>query len=184
MKLIARLCTANTLRRQIGEARARLFRVALAWSGDAMLADDLVQETLTLGLQRVHQLREPDRLNAWLYSILNNCWKQHLRRQRPHEDLDEERPCDESYAPDTTVDTLKTVERVREAVSRLPLEQRRVLALVDLEGMAYCEVASVLEIPMGTVMSRLHRGRKTLLTLLDNQRQTPPGKAVSLRRVK
>lgn len=171
------------MRKEIAASRKRLYRVALAWCGDAMLADDLVQETLTLGLQKVHQLREPDRLNAWLYSILNNCWKQHLRRYRPHEDLDDERPGDE-LAPDAAVDQLETVKRVRKAVERLPLEQRRVLALVDLEGMAYCEVASVLEIPMGTVMSRLHRARKSLLGLLDKQTTTSPEAAVSLRRVK
>jgi RNA polymerase sigma-70 factor (ECF subfamily) len=171
------------MRKQIGASRNRLYRVALAWCGDAMLADDLVQETLATGLQKVHQLREPERLNAWLYSILNNCWKQHLRRYRPTEDLDEERPGDE-LAPDVAVGRLETVARVRRAVASLPLEQRRVLALVDLEGLAYCEVASVLEIPMGTVMSRLHRGRKTLLGLLDKQTSTPPATAVSLRRVK
>lgn len=150
-----------------------------------MLADDLVQETLSLGLQKAHQLREPERLNAWLYSILNNCWKQHLRRYRPHEDLDNERPGDE-LAPEAAVDQLETVTRVRQAVAQLPDQQRRVLALVDLEGLSYCEVASVLEIPMGTVMSRLHRGRKTLMSLLDRQSKTTtsPESAVSLRRVK
>ncbi|HFD79982.1 MAG TPA: sigma-70 family RNA polymerase sigma factor [Gammaproteobacteria bacterium] len=183
MKLIERICSSGSQRRKIAASRGRLYRVALAWCGDAMLADDLVQETLSLALQRVHQLREAERLNAWMYSILNNCWKQHLRRYRPHEDLDEERPCG-GATPDVAIDRMETVLRVREAVSRLPLEQRRVLALVDLEGMAYGEVATVLEIPMGTVMSRLHRGRRALLALLENERETAPQKAVSLRRVK
>ena len=58
------------------------------------------------------------------------------------------------------------------------------LALVDLEGLSYCEVADALEIPMGTVMSRLHRGRKQLLSLLDKPKSTSSATAVSLRRVK
>ena len=66
MKLINRLCTAKYQRKQIAASRERLYRVALAWCSDAMLADDLVQETLSLGLQKVHQLRDPERLNAWL----------------------------------------------------------------------------------------------------------------------
>lgn len=148
-----------------------------------MLADDLVQETLSLGLQKVHQLRDPERLNAWLYSILNNCWKTHLRRYRPHEDLDDSYPGQEPAA-DVAAGQLETVIRVRRAVALLPLEQRRVLALVDLEGMAYCEAAGVLEIPIGTVMSRLHRGRKALLELLEDNQQASPERAVLLHRVK
>ena len=183
MNLVERLCLAKNQRKQIAGARQRLFRVALAWCGDAMLADDLVQETLALGLQKVHQLRDPQRLSAWLYSILNNCWKQHLRGQRPHEELDEQRPCD-GPAPETAVGRMETVRRVRTAVAALPLEQRQVLALVDLEGFAYCEVARILEIPIGTVMSRLHRGRKALLGALEGQDATSAQRPVSLRRVK
>jgi RNA polymerase sigma-70 factor (ECF subfamily) len=183
MKLVERLCLANSQRKKIAGARQRLFRVALAWCGDAMLADDLVQETLALGLQKVHQLRDPDRLNAWLYSILNNCWKQHLRCQRPHEELDEQRPCD-GPAPETAAGRLETVTRVRNAVAALPFEQRQVLALVDLEGFAYCEVARILDIPIGTVMSRLHRGRKALLGSLEAAGATEPARTVPLRRVK
>lgn len=178
-----RLCLANSLRKQIAAARPRLFRVALAWCGDAMVADDLVQEALALGLQKSHQLRDPERLNAWLYSILNNCWKQYLRCNRPHEDLDEERACD-GPAPETSVGQLQTVSRVRNAVASLPTEQRRVLALVDLEGLAYSEVAVILDIPIGTVMSRLHRGRKTLLARLETQQTITPGRAAPLKRVK
>lgn len=183
MKLIERLCLAKSQRKQIAAARPRLFRVALAWCGDAMLADDLAQEALALGLQKVHQLRDPERLNAWLYSILNNCWKQYLRCNRPHEDLDEERACD-GPTPDTTVGQLQTVTRVRNAVAGLPAEQRRVLALVDLEGLAYSEVALVLDIPIGTVMSRLHRGRKSLLAKLESQPHVTPGRVAPLKRVK
>lgn len=184
MGLITCINNCVSMRPRIAASRARLYRVALAWCGDNMLADDLVQETLSLALQKVHQLRDRERLNAWLYSILNNCWKQYLRNRRPHEDLDDERPCDKP-GPDLMIDRLEIVSRVRRAVAILPLEQRRVLALVDLEGFSYNDVAEILEIPAGTVMSRLHRARKGLVKLLDTE-EVSPAKAAgpSLRRVK
>ena len=148
-----------------------------------MLADDLVQETLALALQKAHQLRDRKRLYAWLYSILNNCWKQHLRRYRPHEDLDEDHAGD-AIQPDNAVGRLQVVEKVRSAVAGLPEDQRAVLALVDLEGFAYCDVADILEIPIGTVMSRLHRARKTLVEHLEEDTPELRAAVSSLRRVK
>ncbi len=183
MGILTHVCATAAIRKNIAASRGRLFRVALAWCGDRMVADDLVQETMAQALQKSHQLRDKGRLNAWMYSILNNCWKQHLRRYRPHEDLDEQQP-GEDPGPDHCVGQMEIVTRVRNAVAELPVEQRRVLALVDLEGLAYCEVATILEIPIGTVMSRLHRARKTLIKLLDTQTGEAPGAAIPLRRVK
>ena len=185
MGLISCINNCVSMRPRIAASRERLYRVALAWCGDSMLADDLVQETLSLALQKVHQLRDRERLNAWLYSILNNCWKQYLRNRRPHEDLDDERPCDKP-GPELMIDRLEIVSRVRLAVSALPVEQRRVLALVDLEGFSYNNVAEILEIPVGTVMSRLHRARKGLVKLLDTDDEKTSNEPAgpSLRRVK
>jgi len=182
MSLIS-FCAKTSLRKDIAASRNRLYRVALAWCGDRMLADDLVQETLALGLQKSHQLRERERLNAWLYSILNNCWKQHLRSYRPHEDLDDDRPSGD-LEPDSAVGEMEIVARVRCAVAGLPLEQRKVLALIDLEGFAYSEVSSILDIPIGTVMSRLHRARKSLLKLLEKESREPAEQVTPIRRVK
>ena len=184
MSLISRICASHALRKEICASRSRPYRVALAWCGDGMLADDLVQETLTLGIQRVHQLRDKKCLSAWLYSILNNCWKQHLRRNRPHEDLDDESPGIPSLEPETAIGRIEIVTRVRTAVAGLPLEQRKVLALVDLEGFSYNDVAEILEIPIGTVMSRLHRARKALLVHFRDVEEQLPGQAATLRRVK
>jgi RNA polymerase sigma-70 factor, ECF subfamily len=186
MSLISQICARSGLRKEIAASRVRLYRVALAWCGDRMLADDLVQEALSLGLQKAHQLRDRDRLNAWLYSILNNCWKQHLRSYRPHEDLDDDRPSND-LEPDSAAGQMEIVTRVRCAVAGLPLEQRKVLALVDLEGFAYSDVANILEIPIGTVMSRLYRARKSLIGLLENDSPEAEGQVrqvTSIRRVK
>jgi RNA polymerase sigma-70 factor (ECF subfamily) len=148
-----------------------------------MLADDLVQETLTIAIQRHHQLRDQERLYAWLYSILNNAWRQHLRRQRSDYPYDEDLQQDDRD-PEYHVQSMEIVARVRKAVAGLPDDQRQVVALVDLEGFSYCEVAEILDIPMGTVMSRLHRARKTLqktLQEIEHQHETRTG---HLRRVK
>ena len=154
------------LKRRIAESRDRLYRVALAWCGDEMLADDLVQETMTSGIVNRRQLRDEKRLFAWLYSILNNNWRRHLRSRKVHEELDEQL-ASEAAGPLGNCRELEIVCRVRKAVASLPVEQRQVIALVDLEEFSYCDVAQVLNIPIGTVMSRLHRARKNLLARLE-----------------
>ncbi len=158
--------SAVPLKRRIAESRERLYRVALAWCGDEMLADDLVQETMASGILNRRQLRDQKRLFAWLYSILNNNWRRHLRTRKTHEELDEQLPADDT-GPYGNCRELEIVCRVRKAVAGLPIEQRQVIALVDLEEFSYCDVAQVLDIPIGTVMSRLHRARKNLLARLD-----------------
>ncbi len=156
-----------TLKGRIAEARNRLYRVALAWCGDEMLADDLVQETMANGIINIKQLRDESRLFAWLYSILNNNWRLHLRRNKYHDELDEQLSSDEN-GPFGDCHELEIVMQVRRAVASLAIEQRQVISLVDLEGFSYCDVAEVLDIPIGTVMSRLHRARKNLLSIMDN----------------
>lgn len=177
MKLFEKLC----FKKELGTHRKRLYRMAVAWCGDPMVADDLVQETLTRALQKIDTLRDYSRLECWLYSILNNCWREHLRRRRPTVDLDEEQfVCED--CPETVSHSTQIVHRVRHAISQLPIGQRKVITLVDLEGCAYAEVASILDIPIGTVMSRLSRARKQLQTTLADIHEAEP--RTRLRRVK
>jgi RNA polymerase sigma-70 factor (ECF subfamily) len=158
--------TTRDMERRIAESRDRLFRVAVVWCGDKMLADDLVQETMTSGIVHRRQLRDDKRLLAWLYSIMRNNWYRHLRQNKPLAELDDQLPS-EDFGPLGACQKLEIVDRVRRAVAMLPAEQREVLSLVDLEEFSYCEVAEVLSIPIGTVMSRLHRARNNLLLQLD-----------------
>lgn len=162
------------LAEKIEASRERLYRVAFAWSHDAMLADDLAQETLARGLARLEQLREAERLSSWLFSILHRCWIDHLRLRR--NDLDEEAlaelPAD-LPGPERHAEAQETARRVRAAIAALPLGQRQVLTLVDLEEFSYAEVAEVLAIPIGTVMSRLCRARQALRGLLEAAVQPP-----------
>jgi RNA polymerase sigma-70 factor (ECF subfamily) len=155
---------AVRLRRAIETQRQPLYRLAFAWCHDGALADDLVQETLLRALEHSAQLREPDRLKSWLCSILANALRDHYRRSRVLEnvdDLDEAVLADEA-TPETASASARLAARVRAEVARLPLGQRQVVTLVDLEGCTYAEVSEILAVPIGTVMSRLCRARLAL----------------------
>ena len=156
------ICKGPALKRRIADSRERLYRVALSWCGDKMLADDLVQDAIETGILKSDQLRDETKLSSWLYRILNNAWYAHLRKDRKHEILEDDVPSDD-IGPFSRCQEIELVAQVRTAVASLPREQRQVISLVDLDGLPYCEVAEALEIPIGTVMSRLHRARKGLL---------------------
>ena len=169
------------LRQHLAAQRGRLYRIAYTWCHNRSLADDLVQETLEKALGNLQQLREPGKLRAWLGNILANCWRDYLRRHREVDDID-------NYI----LETVETPERIHEredlahsvrtAVASLPQGQRMVLALVDLEECSYAEVAAILRIPVGTVMSRLCRARRSLAErLLDDTATESSGNVRKLR---
>jgi len=164
--------------------RPMLYRIAYAWCHDAALADDLVQETLSKAWVRRAQLREEAALKAWMVSIMNHCWLDYLRGRRDFDDVEDLQDELESgvESPEACCDREQVVACVRAAVARLPLGQRQVLTLVDLEEFGYAEVAGILDIPVGTVMSRLSRARTSLKNLLDPAMQQPAARPV-LRRV-
>jgi RNA polymerase sigma-70 factor (ECF subfamily) len=170
------------LAKQIEASRERVFRVAFAWCHDADLADDLTQDALSRGLVNAAQLREDEKLNGWLMAILHRCWIDYLRSRRVHESEEvlAELPSD-LPGPDGYAETRETVRRVRAAVAALPLGQRQVITLVDLEELSYAEVAEILVIPIGTVMSRICRARTALRVLLEAE---PARKENHLRCVK
>ncbi len=159
---------AYGLRARLDEHRASMVRVAFSWCHDRALAEDLVQDALVKALAQAASLREPAKLKSWLFVILGNCFRDHLRRRRPHEDIDtlDEEVLSGGLQPDDAHEQAQVVRRVRAAVAALPLGQRQAITLVDLEGFGYAEVAGILDIPVGTVMSRLSRGRQALRALL------------------
>ena len=143
----------------------RLRRYARAMVGDRAVADDLVQDTLERGWLRLAKWRPGSDLRAWLFGIMHNLQVDQLRCQGPNtQPLGEA----ESEAPmrATQSDRLE-VNDLAAALARLPEEQRAVLLLVALEEMSYEQIASTLGIPLGTVMSRLSRGRERLRLMLD-----------------
>lgn len=174
----------KSLYQRLEESRARLYRMAFAWSHNPPLADDLVQETLAKALRHTHQLRDPKSMDAWLFSILANCWRDHFRRNRELENFDA-LELTHDHTPERIHDRSQVVRSVRAAVAQLPEGQRQTLTLVDLEGFSYAEVAEILAVPIGTVMSRLCRARKTMKALLLEQGARPAaGAPPRLKRVK
>ncbi len=165
MRISDIFCRSREFKQVLETSRPRLYRLAYSWTHDAALADDLVQETLTKAWQKYDQLRDPKAQEAWLFSILTNCFRDHYRRHRETDDIDEmEIPGDQCLETEQIRSEL--VGRVRKAIESLPEGQRQVVTLVDLEGFSYIEVSSILRIPSGTVMSRLCRARAALKTLL------------------
>lgn len=156
-------------RPSIESLRPLLYRIAYAWCHQPALADDLVQDTLSKAWTRRAQLRDHKAMKAWLVSIMHRCWIDQLRGQRPFDDVDDWQDVLESASasPEACCDRAQIVACVRSAVARLPQAQRQVLTLVDLEEFGYAEVAQILDIPIGTVMSRLSRARAALRTLLE-----------------
>lgn len=186
MDLIDFFLKSRDAQRALKEARARLYRVAYAWCHNAALADDLVQEALAKALKNSSQLRDPKARDAWLFSILANCFRDHFRKQREMDDIDEIEISDE-ITPEIRASQTQVVGKVREAIAKLPAGQRQVVTLVDLEGFSYVEVAQILEVPIGTVMSRLCRARNAMKELLMTEFQKSASNAIgrsSLRRVK
>jgi RNA polymerase sigma factor (sigma-70 family) len=146
----------------------RLRRYARAMVGDRAAADDLVQDTLERAWSRFAQWRMGSDLRAWLFSIMHNLRVDQLRRPG----LSTIAMDDEDYAVPTRATQSDRLEvgDLESALAQLPEEQRAVLLLVALEEMSYEEVARTLGIPLGTVMSRLSRGRERLRLILDGRK--------------
>ncbi len=145
---------SREIKKRTKKIRASLLRVAYSWCNDMSLADDLAQEALILALKKQHQLREIDKFESWMFSILNNCWRGHLRKLKDNVDIDDI-VLHEPRETEGNILEMQIVEKVRLAISTLPNGQRQVVTLVDLQGFSYAEVAEILSIPVGTVMSRL-----------------------------
>jgi RNA polymerase sigma-70 factor (ECF subfamily) len=164
MGLISLFRSSRALAARIEETRAPLYRVAYAWCHNRALADDLVQDTLVRALEHADKLRDPERLRGWLFGILANRWKDHLRSLRPTVDIDalDEECFVSELTPEIEYGRVELAFRVQSAIALLPMGQRQVLTLVDLEEFSYAEVAAIVRIPIGTVMSRLSRARLAL----------------------
>jgi RNA polymerase sigma-70 factor (ECF subfamily) len=143
----------------------RLRRYARALTRDVVSADDLVQDCLTRALGKLHLWQEGSDLRAWLFTILHNQYVNRIRRavrEGATVALNETEPMLSRAPQQSKRLELRDLER---AIAQLPEEQRSVILLVGLEGMRYEEVAAVLDVPVGTIRSRLSRGREALRRL-------------------
>ncbi len=163
---------------RLEQIQGRLHRLALSWCHNRALAEDLAQEALSKAIAKANQLRDPASMDSWLFGILSNCLNDHYRRHKEVLDIDEvdEKHLVSEGTPEEEYLQSEMVVRVRRAIAKLPVGQRQVVTLVDLEELSYMDVASILNIPVGTVMSRLCRARQALKEILL---ETQPAQAVS-----
>lgn len=146
--------------------RGRLYRMAYAWSHNSAVADDVVQEAMIKALNSVDKLNNIEALDGWLFRILSNCFIDLCRKRREEIDIDEV-TLFEQDTPETLHLQNEMLASVRSAIACLPIKHRQVLTLIDIESFSYAEVASILDVPQGTVMSRLNRARQSLKKILD-----------------
>jgi RNA polymerase sigma-70 factor (ECF subfamily) len=150
------------LRGEISRLIPQLKRYARALTRDVAAADDLVQDCLARALEKIHLWEPGTDLRAWLFTILYRGHISHMRRdarQRDHLELQESDSSLVFSANQTARLELRDLER---GLAQLPEEQRSVILLVGLEGMDYAEAAAAVNTPVGTVRSRIARGRESL----------------------
>lgn len=149
----------------------RLRRFAFALSGNAADADDLVQATVERALRSAAQWQAGTRFDSWMFRIARNLWIDTVRARSRHAArfVPEEVGADTGFDPRPATEAVIDLGRAMAALERLPPEQREVVALILIDGLGYRETAEALDLPIGTVSSRLVRGRGALLALLGEK---------------
>ena len=143
----------------------RLRRFARAIAKNAADADDLVQIGVERALTRADQWDPNRRLESWMFGIIRNAWLDELRSRSRRDAVFAPEALGERIGVDAMNDHSIALS-VQDAMARLPEEQRAAVALVLVEGLSYKEAAEAMEVPIGTLTSRLARGRDALQTLL------------------
>ncbi|MGM0541391.1 MAG: RNA polymerase sigma factor [Pseudomonadota bacterium] len=158
----------------------RLYRLAFAWTHQPCLAQDLVQETMLKALENQGDLDSFDQFGAWLSKIMHNKFIDNLRYNRRWEWADEAE-VDHCLAEASTESKLiqsQTQDSLHNAMSKLSFEHRQAISLSDIQGFSYLEISDITSTPIGTVMSRISRGREKLRLLLgkshSEQRKVVP----------
>lgn len=158
--------TLEQVRRQIAALLPRMRRFGRAITRHASDADDLVQISIERALLRYQQWRPEAPFHSWVFGIMRNAWIDEVRARRRHGEVlaPEEAGSD---VVDSASEAQLRMLSVQRAMATLPDEQRLAVALVLVEGLSYKEAAEALEIPIGTLTSRLARGREALQKQLE-----------------
>lgn len=159
---------SDSFRRDLVALVPKLRRFAYSLTGNMQDGDDLVQAACEKALRNADQFIPGTRMDSWMYRILQTLWiddRRKAQRRGAAVDPDEVHLSDEGKAASLPEDRMM-LARTRAAMAALPEGQREVLALIAVEGLSYREAAETLNIPVGTVMSRLSRARDALLPKL------------------
>ncbi len=160
-----------------------LYRVAYSWCHDPQMASDLAQEASLKAIRHAHTLKKDSAMKSWLFSIMHNCWCDMYRSRREYSEIQEHHLVNEETGEDD-VYRQQITQKVHAAIKNLKAEHREVISLVDLASLSYQEVADVIGIPIGTVMSRLSRARIQLREHLQEFQLNKPAQHDYVRRVK
>lgn len=155
------------IREHIVALLPRLRRFARTMTRHAADADDLVQLSIERALLRHEQWRPDSRFESWMFGIMRNAWIDEVRARGRRSEIFAAEEAGENVGEATTEAQLRLLS-VQRAVDSLPEEQRMAVALVLIEGLSYKEAADVLDVPMGTVTSRLARAREALQAALGD----------------
>ncbi len=141
-----------------------MYRVAWRLTGNSSAAEDLVQESYSQAWQKIDSLRDHSKMRSWMFAILRNQYLKAIRKKRPvaspEVDLIVDRRCDKT-------EEYENADIVQRALEELDENQRLPILLVSMEGMSVDEASEILDIPRGTVLSRMHRGRKRLKEIIE-----------------
>lgn len=163
----------HRIERELRQHSARLYGYALSLTGDRDAAQDLLQDCAVKALSTSAVPVADGALRAWLFRILRNAWIDRYRSDRlvpMAEPPEPPRDSTEYWSHDARL--INSIA-VHQALGRLPAAYRDIIALVDLGGFSYAEVAAILEVPIGTVMSRVSRARQALLGMIADNNVRP-----------
>lgn len=177
IKTIKRWVNPNQQSQQFNERLhsnyTNLYRLAYSWAQQKPLAQDLVQETMLKAIEKNYQLKQLDEMTPWLCKIMHNLYIDKLRYDHKWLFV-EETEIDSQIASPSSEDSCieeQTHFNIHQAIGQLSAGQREIITLVDLQGLSYQQTSEILEIPVGTVMSRLSRARNQLKVLLKPEQK-------------
>jgi RNA polymerase sigma-70 factor (ECF subfamily) len=159
--------------RRLEEEIPRLRRYARALTRNATRADDLVQDTLTRAVQKAHLWQPGTDLRAWLFTIMHNQNVNQIRHAIRDSSTVNLETCSQSLVATTDPTASRQLRELERALGQLPEDQCQVILLVGLEGMSYEQAAAILQVPVGTIRSRLSRGRDALRKLMGMEDRRP-----------
>lgn len=162
----------------VGRYRGRLYNFVFRFVSDKETAEDIVQETFLRAFRKRKEYRAIANFSTWLFTIAGNLAKSELRRRKrwrlfslhrdDESDTGMELP-DETFRPDKVAESSLADDQIQDAIASLPENYRQVILLRDVEGMAYQEIAEIVDCPVGTVKSRVNRARLKLQQKLKNE---------------